>query len=311
MTKQKKTESWHKEWWGIILIITFFPIVVPYLVWTKTTWAKWIKITITVFCVIFVIYSINDSNKRRKEALALVDQAETFISKDEIDDALDVLSKSQELNTTKNENTAFELEEKIIKLQSSEFLKKTLVNMSNSDFSLLQKSKLKKTFIKHDGLNKLFIAKLQENAEQRTVYINEVEKLKKEEEAKKEKLKKEEEAKKEEEREKEKEKKKRKEKEAKETLSEKNAIRKAKSYLSMSGFSRDGLIKQLKFEGFSHEDAVYATDDIDVDWNKQAEKKAKSYLNMSGFSRDGLIKQLKFEGFTNEQAVHGVDAIGL
>lgn len=96
-----------------------------------------------------------------------------------------------------------------------------------------------------------------------------------------------------------------------ETLSQKNAIRKAKSYLNISGFSKSGLIGQLEFEGFSHEDAVYAADNVGADWNKQAERKAKAYLDMSGFSRVGLRDQLKFEGFTSEQATYGVDAIGL
>ena len=35
------------------------------------------------------------------------------------------------------------------------------------------------------------------------------------------------------------------------TLGEKNALGSAESYIDMSGFSREGLIKQLKFEGFS------------------------------------------------------------
>ena len=97
----------------------------------------------------------------------------------------------------------------------------------------------------------------------------------------------------------------------KETMSQKNAVRKAKSYIDMSGFSRSGLIKQLEFDKFTNEDAVYAVDSIGVDWNKQAEKKAKSYVDMSGFSRDSLIKQLEYEGFTNEEAIYGVNAIGL
>lgn len=96
-----------------------------------------------------------------------------------------------------------------------------------------------------------------------------------------------------------------------ETASQKNAIRKAKSYLDMSGFSRDGLIKQLEFEKFSKADATYAVDGLSIDWNIQAERKAKSYNEMSGYSRDGLIGQLKFEGFTLEQAEFGVRAIGL
>ena len=76
-------------------------------------------------------------------------------------------------------------------------------------------------------------------------------------------------------------------------------------------FSRDGLIKQLEFEGFSNEDATYGVDNVSVDWNEQAVKKAKEYLDTMAFSRDGLIKQLEFEGFTYEQAVYGVEQNGL
>lgn len=96
-----------------------------------------------------------------------------------------------------------------------------------------------------------------------------------------------------------------------ETMSQQNAIKKAESYLNYSGFSRKGLISQLEFEKFSTEDAIYAVDNIDVDWNEQAVKKAKSYLDNSAFSREGLINQLEFEGFTTQQATYGVDAVGL
>ena len=95
------------------------------------------------------------------------------------------------------------------------------------------------------------------------------------------------------------------------TVSQKNAVRKAQSYLNTMAFSRNGLIKQLEFEGFSNEYAVYGVDQVSVDWNEQAVKKAKSYLDTMAFSRDGLIKQLEFEGFTHEQAVYGVEKNGL
>lgn len=95
------------------------------------------------------------------------------------------------------------------------------------------------------------------------------------------------------------------------TVSQKNAVRKAQSYLNTMAFSRSGLIKQLEFEGFPNEDAVYGVDHVSVDWNAQAVKKAKSYLDTMAFSRDGLIKQLEYEGFTHEQAVYGVEQNGL
>lgn len=91
---------------------------------------------------------------------------------------------------------------------------------------------------------------------------------------------------------------------------QKNALDKAKSYLSFSAFSYQGLIEQLEYEQFSHEDAVYAVDNCGADWNEQAAKKAASYLDISPFSRDGLIEQLEYEGFTHEQSVYGVEANG-
>lgn len=92
---------------------------------------------------------------------------------------------------------------------------------------------------------------------------------------------------------------------AKRSNSQKNAIKSAEHYLAYSAFSKQGLIEQLEFEGFAHEDAVYATDHITVDWNEQAYKSAKHYLEYSSFSEAELIRQLEFEGFTSEQATYG------
>ena len=100
------------------------------------------------------------------------------------------------------------------------------------------------------------------------------------------------------------------EKQDKATLGEKNAAKKAFDYLRVMPFSRDGLIKQLEFEGFSHQEAVYGVDQSGADWNKQAALKAKQYIDMMAFSRDGLIKQLEFEGFTSQQAQYGVQDVG-
>lgn len=95
-----------------------------------------------------------------------------------------------------------------------------------------------------------------------------------------------------------------------ETMGQKNAVRKALSYLDYSAFSYSGLINQLEYEGFSTEDATYGADNCGADWNEQAARKAQDYLDYSSFSRDGLIDQLKYEGFTAEQAEYGVTAVG-
>lgn len=88
--------------------------------------------------------------------------------------------------------------------------------------------------------------------------------------------------------------------------SQQNAVRKAQQYLSTSAFSRQGLIEQLEYEGFSTADATYAVDSITVDWDQQAAKKAQQYLSRSAFSRQGLLEQLEYEGFTPSQAAYGV-----
>lgn len=96
-----------------------------------------------------------------------------------------------------------------------------------------------------------------------------------------------------------------------ETVSQKNAVAKAKSYLNYSAFSHDGLVDQLEYEQFSHSDAVYGADNSGADWNEQAAKKAKSYMEYSAFSRGGLIDQLLYEKFTREQAEYGANSVGL
>lgn len=94
------------------------------------------------------------------------------------------------------------------------------------------------------------------------------------------------------------------------TTSQKNALESAKQYLRYSAFSYQGLIEQLEYEKYSHEDAVYAVDNCGADWNEQSLKSAKQYLDYSAFSHSGLIGQLEYEKFTSEQAKYGADNCG-
>ncbi len=96
-----------------------------------------------------------------------------------------------------------------------------------------------------------------------------------------------------------------------ETLAQKNAVKKAQTYLDFSAFSKSGLIKQLEYEEFNTEDATYAVNKIKVDWKEQAYKKAQTYLDFTAFSKSGLIKQLEYEGFSKEEAEYAVNKIGL
>lgn len=93
---------------------------------------------------------------------------------------------------------------------------------------------------------------------------------------------------------------------------QKQAVDKADDYFKYSSFSREGIINQLEFEGFSNVDSTAAIDFFDqfnlIDWDAQAIAKASDYLEYSSFSRQGLIDQLEFEGFTTAQATVGADA---
>ena len=97
---------------------------------------------------------------------------------------------------------------------------------------------------------------------------------------------------------------------------QKNAVRAAQSYLSISAFSRDGLIEQLSSQagnGFNVNDATKAVDSLNVDWNQEAVKSAKQYLQMMGFSCNSLVQQLSSRAgakFTQQQATFGAQRAG-
>jgi hypothetical protein len=100
------------------------------------------------------------------------------------------------------------------------------------------------------------------------------------------------------------------------TVPQNNAIRSAKQYLSIQGFSRTRLIQQLSSDagdGYSVTDATVAVDSLNVDWNKEAVKSAKQYLSIQGFSCKGLIEQLSSsagDGYTVSQANYGARQAG-
>lgn len=94
------------------------------------------------------------------------------------------------------------------------------------------------------------------------------------------------------------------------TKGQRNALTRAKEYLNVMPFSYEGLMDQLEYEGYSHEEAVYGADHCGADWYEQAALKAEKYLELMSFSRSRLIDQLEYDGFTNAQAVHGAEANG-
>lgn len=97
---------------------------------------------------------------------------------------------------------------------------------------------------------------------------------------------------------------------------QKNAVRSAKQYIDMTGFSRDGLINQLSSEygdGYEVADATVAIDSLNINWNEQAVRSANQYLDMTGFSCNGLIEQLSSSAgdkYTANEAAYGAQQAG-
>lgn len=94
------------------------------------------------------------------------------------------------------------------------------------------------------------------------------------------------------------------------TTGQKNALKSAENYLSMTAFSHSSLIKQLEYEGYTAEQSTHAADNCGADWKEQATKSAANYLSMMAFSRDSLIEQLKYEGYPDSEAVYGAEQNG-
>ena len=58
-------------------------------------------------------------------------------------------------------------------------------------------------------------------------------------------------------------------------------------------------MKMLTVENINLEDAKFALEYLDIDWNQEARKKAKEYCKHKiGFSKEKLKAQLLFDHFT-------------
>jgi hypothetical protein len=92
------------------------------------------------------------------------------------------------------------------------------------------------------------------------------------------------------------------------TAGQRNALARAKSYLDLMAFSKQGLKDQLVFDGFSNSDAQFAVDHCGANWYEQAARSAREYAKYA-YSRNDLIEQLVYIKFTNDQAVYGVNRL--
>ena len=91
-----------------------------------------------------------------------------------------------------------------------------------------------------------------------------------------------------------------------------DALKAALSHISETHYSRNALIGKLESEGFTHDDAVYAVNNIYVDWYQMAVETAADYLSKSDYSYNGLVNRLESssDGFFHEEAVYAADVAG-
>lgn len=94
------------------------------------------------------------------------------------------------------------------------------------------------------------------------------------------------------------------------SLSQKNAIIKAYSWLNDWHPSYEFLIYDLlvELDGFSYEDAKFAVSNMEVDWDEQAVLFAKD--NVNGMSKSGLVEEMRYNKFNDEQINKALKEVG-
>ena len=95
------------------------------------------------------------------------------------------------------------------------------------------------------------------------------------------------------------------------TENQQKALDKANEYVDTLPLSREGLIKQLEYDGYTTDVATYAADNCSVNWNKEAKEMAEQYMDSTTYTYKEMVQQLEAEGFTKKQAKFGAKAVGL
>lgn len=175
---KKPHNDWYKTWWGILLTISFFPLLIPYLVWAKTKWNVLAKIGITVLFLGLVVNAVQFSQGQRNKALQLVKEANEYIMNGNIDKALELVQESKKIYP-QAENPSIELEMNLQNIKSDDFLKKTLLSLNDAEYQLIKDNKSDRVFFENTSLNKIFLEKLSLRGDLRRKY-NEESKLEEE-----------------------------------------------------------------------------------------------------------------------------------
>jgi hypothetical protein len=90
---------------------------------------------------------------------------------------------------------------------------------------------------------------------------------------------------------------------------QKNALKQAKSYLNLMGFSASDLREQLAYHQYTDDEIEYAMANCGGNWKEEYYEKAASYLELMSFSRNDLIDQLRYHNFTDDEITYALEKL--
>lgn len=130
---------------------------------TKKKKTFYLHISWVLLCVILLTALFITETVKKENAQTHYENALNSVEESNIKQALAEIKKSKELYSHKKKNKAYELEYMIAQSTSEEFLLETLAELSPGDARLLNKGKLKETFIENKTLNKQFVSSLKKS----------------------------------------------------------------------------------------------------------------------------------------------------
>lgn len=90
---------------------------------------------------------------------------------------------------------------------------------------------------------------------------------------------------------------------------QKNALKQAKSYINLMGFSASDLREQLAYHQYKEDEIEYAMTNCGANWKEECFEKASSYLETMSFSRNDLIDQLRYHNFTDDEITYALEKL--
>ena len=73
------------------------------------------------------------------------------------------------------------------------------------------------------------------------------------------------------------------------TENQQKALDKANEYVDTLPLSREGLIKQLEYDGYTTDVATYAADNCSTNWNKEAKEMAEQYMDSTTYTYKDMV----------------------